>query len=489
MKYLLLIIIIFNSCHFTYSQSEFAISLESALKRENESSFKEINLKADNFIEQSDINEIVHKNPKKGIKILNNHVRDNYLKLFSKESTIKDIITFGNYNTLTAGLVYSCYLDKINVPYNIRLHKGRLTMISFPQTFKITLDLGLYSNELMINESVIKPLVTSLIKNNLIPAVIENDDYKNHYLKTMAHTVTLKSSNLLGYFWFVKGLRVFYEKSKIKGLENCLKGKKYANTTEVNTISYALINDYLETNELENEAILELIINLIIPYESKLEYGSAEYLLNILSNTHLNKDSKPSLFKKLSKRIEDRIAYDSSAFQKYLTIKHEALAIYYGLKKEYDSLDVYVNKYLLNDNKNEIIKELKAEVVMHKLESFTELKKVRLHIDYEVKKYGFLLEYQEFKNLHFNSLIISGINYIDKNDISEMNKIVDSLQSIVNKDYVVYTLDLFAELASKGVKYYYDRNQYKNAKHFLFKLQAIAPKNEYLKVLSRQLRN
>lgn len=78
--------------------------------------------------------------PKKQIKIIYNKVHDKLLKKYDIKSLYSDIYNTGNFNCLSASILYSLIFEEFNIPYRIKLSNHHVFLLSYPNTYSIVVE-------------------------------------------------------------------------------------------------------------------------------------------------------------------------------------------------------------------------------------------------------------------------------------------------------------------------------------------------------------
>lgn len=92
------------------------------------------------FLDQLKTNrKFTKKNPKK-ISFIFDEIHDQYFKLYKDNPLFSEIFTLGNFNCLTASVLYAIAFEYYDIPYEVVMHTDHVYLMAFPGESSIVVE-------------------------------------------------------------------------------------------------------------------------------------------------------------------------------------------------------------------------------------------------------------------------------------------------------------------------------------------------------------
>ena len=455
-----------------------SLALDSTL---NKQSAEQYIYKLNSFIAENSDKIKNATNDKNRVNYITKVLTKEYLKKYEPADNLTSLFNEGKYAIISALIVYSTILDKMEIPYSISEKSGVITLMTYPSTSAIPIT---FKN--------IKPLVyipDQELKTNFVDFLLDSKMiskselskkgtdviFEEHFFAKSDLTIT----GLVGYQYFNKAID-FINKQDYKNAVHALE-KSYILYPSDRT--FFLLNQTLI--EIVQEDAFSDFDN--VPYFSKLaSYTTANSIrdfvigkFSMITNDYLVTTDRVDWYDKIYDRLNTDIPNNE--------IKKQISDIYYLSKSRYlivkqdynKAWDVIVNAYKNNPENYEAIELLQN--------LFLEISRKKLRTDNFEEYYFKKIEEYPILTKNDKVLMLGGYYYAEnireiyflKDDLVE-DKTLSEFEEFMKKynyqpeSYIVG--QCYGEIAS----YYYRKHDHKKCKATINRGLQISPGNKDL---------
>lgn len=408
-----------------------------------------------------DAKKIASKKINKKIKLAYSTVHSKFLKKYNTNEYYPMIFRLGNYNCVSASMIYSLVYDQLNIPYKVMASSDHVYLIANPGENSIVVETTNPTFEKAIFNGDYKRQYVYYLKNS---KMISEDEYKNKSIdeifeEKFNRVREAKFNNLPGFQYYNKGLTKIRNNKIEEGYKLCQKAYFFYPDQQVKALLHTALLlqiercsfnkvsdiDYLaqfarfENSELK---IINGIFNNIIA--KKLEYNDNEAFCESLYN-RLVSQLPESMRKEISFSFNLQMSYryqGKNKVEKYvanaLKIKgnhHDANIILSNhIQRKFSKIN---NPLILLDTINAIEKRLPLS-----------------EFEPKFKEYRLLAYLSAAEDAYFKKQSKSGAKYLGL--FEENYKQSDDHNSIIN--------DLISQVYSSAGNYYFRKGYYTKAK-------------------------
>jgi tetratricopeptide repeat protein len=106
----------------------------------NDSSFARIKGTLNTTFEKIRSNKKFHKKPQKKVQFIFDELHDAFLTLYSDQAGFSDIFNNGDFNCLTASVLFALAFDYFSIPYEIKISNNHSYIVAYPKSFSVILE-------------------------------------------------------------------------------------------------------------------------------------------------------------------------------------------------------------------------------------------------------------------------------------------------------------------------------------------------------------
>lgn len=421
---------------------------------------------------------------KKQIKLIYNTIHDELLKKYEIKAFYTDIFENGNFNCVSASILYAQILNYFNIPYTIKVSPTHVYLIAYPDKKPILIEttnptVGYYTFNQSFKAKYIEYLKNSkTISEEEFYSKQTDDLFNEYYFKEK----DIEFTNLIGIQYYNDAIfkmekQQFFEAfnqlekayilypAEEMGYILMINGSAAFEKLEYTDINKAKLLYKLARYEKyginKNDVIGEFakITQNVLNYEGNLKLYDSIY--HVLSQKLLNKD--------ISSEISFIYYYEKTRF---LASQSEYIEMLPFVEKAYD----------LKPN-NAQVQTLLVYAISNQLANLSDIEAVLNYINYYSAKFKNLDENDQFLQIKLEVYLEMARNMFDQRNISMATdyilKFEDSYRSNINFD-ALFEYKIVSAY-SAGAIYYYRKGNYPKAKEILTKGLIYAPNNYELK--------
>ncbi len=389
----------------------------------SDGSYKEMSSKIDEMVNEMKSSGIERKSLKKKIRIIYEKVHSTLFKKYQENIAFNEILKSGTYNCVTATAVYASVLNRFNIEYDIMEKPNHVYIIVTQDEANIIMESTNPSSGIVSYDEKFKKTYVKYLND---VKIISEDEYVNNSINELFkanfyNDDTINITQLAGLHYYNKGLKLIekelFEKSSSTLNKAYILYKTNTKILYTYNVSLSLYLDEQSSTENYQASTIAKLLRLNYDNEnmkSKIE-SSFSY---ILSNNNLNKSniekSKSFYYEFLNYFTEDTLDIENFKFTFHLTSSY-----YYHVDGKYDiSMEYADSAYTINPL------NMKAKGLIHdnfaktlyKFSQTEDEEQIDIILD-DFRKYPFMMEYPQFKDVYFVMLFVkSGLAY-EENEV------------------------------------------------------------------------
>jgi len=239
--------------------------------------YKKFEKELNDFYSDPNNIRIAQYKSKKKIKSIYNSVHSKFLRKYREETYFGEIFKNGDYNCVSASILYSLVLQKYNIDYEIKETPSHVYLIADPKNTGYLIETTLPSSGVIQFDEKFKKSYVDYLRDN---KVISETEYKNKSISQLfkenyISAETIDIYNLAGLQYYNKGIisfnledydealksfekaEILYPSDKIKFLKNGAIGNLIEKESANKIYSGKLLAKYLNNNSTSPTALAQ----------------------------------------------------------------------------------------------------------------------------------------------------------------------------------------------------------------------------------------
>lgn len=270
-------------------------------------------LELNQFIQGINWSEKDKLKPNKKLKQIFKQVHQKFLRKYEEKSSVKDMFSNGNYQCVSASILYAYIFDKLNIPYEIKEQPTHVYVIAFPENANILIEttdptLGVY----VPNEKVQNQYIQNLIKTKYL-----DQDYVNKvgvekaFNEFLYGKINISFKELVGLAFYNLGAYSAEDLNYEYAYANFYKANKLYPAQKHEYFQYSILAELVNRSKiekLEDWDALIVLANLQNREDAKLFLKGRFY--NQLGNDLLrgqNRNTIREVYNKITNELKDTI--------------------------------------------------------------------------------------------------------------------------------------------------------------------------------------
>ncbi|QQD12652.1 hypothetical protein [Sphingobacterium sp. UDSM-2020] len=251
--------------------------------------------------------------PNKKLKQIFKQVHQKFLRKYEEKASVKDMFSNGNYQCVSASILYAYIFEKLNIPYEIKEQPTHVYVIAFPENANILIEttdptLGVY----VPNTKVQNQYVQNLIKTKYL-----DQDYVNKvgvekaFNEFLYGKINVSFQELIGLAFYNLGVYDAEDQNYESAYANFYKANKLYPAQKHEFLQYSILAELVNRSKiekLEDWDALIVLANLQNREDAKLVLKSRFY--NQISNDLLrgqNRNNVSEVYNKITNELKDTI--------------------------------------------------------------------------------------------------------------------------------------------------------------------------------------
>ena len=425
-----------------------------------------------------------HAKPKKQIKTVYNTIHDQ-LDKYDESALFSDIFETEIYQCVTSSMLYSFYLEQLEIPYSIEFIPSHVYLTAYPETEQIQLQTTNPNNGIIIYNQQFKANFINHLRDNKI---ISSDEYNNKSIDALFQEYYLQSKRIT--------------KKELAGALYYNLGLKYLEKTDFENAYYTFQKSQFLFPSEQAGFFMFISLAALMDKTSVAESIYANYLNTYikLSKNLLNTDLITGLFTNMTYKqlhTNGNIRQYELSYEKVIegisdtTLIQEIAFIYHSemgnvmMQRQIFSmaLDHYQESLKLKENNFSIQNSLIAAIIsqMNSYRGKTnELVEFQTRLNQSVDSFPSLLNNSQIVDLKFEIALDLMKYYFQEKDIKQAIEQQNSFELLAEnheRQFSSHIEENIESAYSAAAVFYYKNNQYTNAKTVVKKGLQYCPGN------------
>lgn len=419
----------------------------------------------------------------KELKKIYKDIHEAFFTKYTENPAFNEIFVNGNYNCVTASVLYALLLERLAVEYNIRETPTHVYIVAAPASHNVVFEtttpgITVYS----LNEKAKTQYLEYLASNKIISredlaSGNKNELFDKHFYNDKPIAIR-ELAGLMYYNLGVAGLDAGDYRSAYRNFEKAY--FLYPGTKLKYILGISVASILFNTDKISKEEKLPFLTRYLeIGSKENIKEVSAEFYQDA-SKQYLFQHPEPGKFREIYNTIVSAIT-DSAQLKDLRHDYYMDFAHYYSAKQASDTALIYLDSlYSLNKN-NLNTQELIGLVLQDRVREIPEKSAID-SLQYYFKKYPFAKSRNLLNEYLVYCLSRQVYNHYDSENVKEGQKYLQLLRE---------TLDGKPSLAQKSESYlvpaigevciYYTHKQdYKAARELILFMKNLLPENEEL---------
>lgn len=442
------------------------------------------------IIKALESNKITSKKKAKQIKEIYRYVHNSSLKKYVEEAYFNNIFEKGEYNCVTATILYALVFDHFNIDYDIKETPTHVYLIASPNENQVLIETTSPTEGLLnLDENAKKENLKFLIESKQISQEDVNskstDELFNEYVLT---DTTINLHQLIALQYYNRGVFAFNDEQFEKSLKNFSKSymlyKSKSTLYMINT-TYANLLYQQGINKNYKGKILAQFLNLSDSYEENTQIAT-EYFEAVKSEwimEHPNMDQFKLYFSDFKEWVNDSIDINDFKLGYYTS-----LAYYDYMNNDYEKGLENLNIAYIGNPENLRIKQMASEMASRLLFTDNAYEEGIDKMEYYFGVFPFLLDDVRFKKYYTFSYLRVIYDAFRSDNNSKGATYLDRLDGVLERDSTIELNPSFVEAVFIEISRFYIKNDNASkAISFLDRGIKLAPNSFELKDMRKHI--
>jgi len=233
------------------------------------------------IFKELEVKKIASKNMSKKIKLAYSGVHSRFLKKYNEDVYFPEIFESGNYNCVTASMLYAMVYSKLNVPYKVKASSGHVYLVANPSANSIVIETTNPGFEKQIFTGEFKQQYINYLRNSKL---ISESEYKNKSVEEIFEEKfnevrDAEFNNLPGFQYYNKALTSLQKNETEAALKSCQKAYFFYPDYQVKNLLYSALIYHIEKCNFDQVWEIDYLAQL-----SKFENTDMNVVVGIFSN-------------------------------------------------------------------------------------------------------------------------------------------------------------------------------------------------------------
>lgn len=261
---------------------------------------------------------IEKKKPQKKIKLIYNEVHDRFLKKYNDNQYFPVIFESGNYNCVSASMVYALVFDSLAIPYKVSASSSHVYLVANPGENSVVIETTNPGFEKAIFTGQFKQQYVNYLRSSKL---ISDNDYRSKsteeiFEEKFKEVKTAKFTNFPGFQYYNKSLINMQDNNMEEALILAQKAYFFYPDNQVKTLLFNALLFQIEKCNFDQVSDIDYISQY-----SRFENSDRNVVVAMFNNIinhhlkYINKESYcDSLFLRLSSELTDDRTKEEVAF-------------------------------------------------------------------------------------------------------------------------------------------------------------------------------
>jgi len=419
------------------------------------------------FTKEYKTGRFAKRRKKRQIKILYKDAHKKFLDQYKQNAYYPDIFSKGEYNCLTASMLYAQIFKILNIPFEIKLALNHVYLVAYPKSESIKVETTRPSDGYEIFNSHFKRKYISHLVDNKI---ISDKEYKTKSIDELFNEYYFKEKNinlveLAGLQYFNRAISHMKVKEFKKAFPDMEKAY-YLNRSEQPRFMLNILNlQVLNETERTSPGYIEYLCK----YTRHDEGNKKDLILEefgILTNEYLINRYDCDQYENLYHKLRDNISEKEICNEIDFYYNYERARVLYN-KGEYKEAYPYIKDAYKANSRNVDCKQLLVSIIGNKISKTPTGKPMLDSLKHYLNNFKFLEKNDMFIKLKLNNYLFLMYQNFLKNNPELANKYKDKFEyNYLSKDYPSLYRIIGAAYGSGG-KYYFKKGRYSKAKSII----------------------
>lgn len=432
--------------------------------------------------DQLDLKKLNEKSINKKIRATYANIHSRFLRKYNENEYFQVMFKNGNYNCVTASILYSLVFEKLKIPYKIMVASNHVYLVANPGTKSIVIETTnpVFAKTMFSGEY--KQQYVNYLRNSKL---INEDDYKNKSTEEIFEEKfnAVKPAdffNLPGLQYYNRALTKLENNERQEALELSKKAYFFYPDEKTRAILYNSLLFYIEKSDFDKVSDIDNLA--ILARFNNTETSLVSGIFNNIVSHYLQYTDKEaycdSLMQRLTSQIKDKKTSDEIKFSYYLQMSYRF--------QHTNKVEYYVRNALKIKGNHSDANEILKYYIERKLNSIDNPKVMLDTLSKMESRYQFQEIIPLLKAYQLIGYLKTADNYFDNNSISNGDKYLIKFENSLTLPIENEQLSYWTERTYHTIAIYYlnKRNKAK-AKSYVDRGLKRIPNSSLLKMTIR----
>lgn len=422
--------------------------------------------------------EIDSQKASKKVKTVYSTIHKQFLQKYVENDYFPDIFITGNYNCVSASMLFALVFDKINIPYIVKVSSNHVYLVAYPGSKSIVVE--------TTNPTIENAIFTGQFKQQYVEylrtsKLISETDYRSKsveeiFEENFKQVRDAEFRTLPGFQYYNKSLAMLSENKIEEAVSLARKAYYFFPDNQVKTLYYTALVMHMSTCQFKNVSDIDYLIAY-----SRFENTTPEHIADVFNEIiqkHLQYNDRielcDSLYNRFISKVTNKVLIDEITFSYNLQMS-------YQLQNSSD-VEKYITKALSIKENHRDANAIMERFIVRKLSRVTEPVALLDTVINLKKRY----KYKSVENLLYSIHLFAILGVAS--DFAGRTKYADAENYLIEFEKIAtipieeeYLKTMIEQTYRKIAVYHWYQGRKDKAKEYVNRGLRFSPNSEFLK--------